>query len=65
VELIIFGFVGLGLLIIGVMIALGALALLPVTLALAVIGWLIGGSTGALVGVAISGVIGLVMLNND
>jgi hypothetical protein len=49
-----------------IIIGLAALVVWPVTVALALIGWLIGGSTGAIVGVAIAGIFGaLVVLNKN
>jgi hypothetical protein len=49
-----------------IIIGLAALVVWPVTVALALIGWLIGGSTGAIVGVAIAGIISaLVVLNKN
>jgi hypothetical protein len=40
-------------------VGLAALAILPVTVGICIVGWLIGGSTGAIVGLVLSGILGL------
>lgn len=63
-EWIIIGAVGIAAIVLGFALFAGALALLPITCGMAFVGWLIGGSSGALVGVIISGVLGLIALRN-
>ena len=40
-------------------VGLAALAILPVTVGICIVGWLIAGSTGAIVGLVLSGILGL------
>jgi hypothetical protein len=56
--------VGVGLLALVLMIAVGfgALIILPVTVGICFVAWLIGGSTGAIVGLVISGILGAIVL---
>ena len=61
-EWLLIGTVGFLALALGAALCVGALALLPVTCGVAFVGWLIGGPAGALVGVGICGVLGLITL---
>jgi hypothetical protein len=40
-------------------VGLAALGILPVTVGICIVGWLIGGSTGVIVGLVLSGILGL------
>jgi hypothetical protein len=53
-----------GVAFVALILGVGALMVLPVTLALAIIGWLIAGSAGALVGAAVAGFIGTCWMAN-
>ena len=43
---------------------IGALSIFPVAGVAALVGWLIGGSAGAIVGLIIAGAVGLMVLNH-
>lgn len=61
-ELLVIGAFGLlGLVLFGAL-AMGALVVFPLAIGLTFIGWLIGGSTGAIVGLVIAGAIGALAL---
>jgi hypothetical protein len=45
-----------------VWIGTGALVILPVTVGICIVGWLIAGSTGAIVGLVLSGILGAIVL---
>jgi hypothetical protein len=40
-------------------VSLAALGILPVTVGICIVGWLIAGSTGVIVGLVLSGILGL------
>jgi hypothetical protein len=56
--------VGVGFLALVLMLAVGfgALIILPVTVGICFIGWLIADSTGAIVGLVLSGILGAIVL---
>lgn len=56
--------VGVGVLALLLMlcIGLGALVILPVTIVLCFVGWLVAGHTGAMVGLVLAGIIGAIGL---
>jgi hypothetical protein len=43
-------------------IGIGALIILPVTVGICIVGWLIAGHTGAMVGLVLSGIIGAIVI---
>jgi hypothetical protein len=43
-------------------IGLGALIILPVTVGICIVGWLVAGHTGAMVGLVLSGIIGAIVI---
>ncbi len=51
-------FLGLGALVLGFFAILGAIAVFPFTVGCAIIGWLIAGTTGAIVGATLAGLMG-------
>jgi hypothetical protein len=56
--------IGVGLLALVLMLAVGfgALVILPVTVGICFVGWLVAGSTGAIVGLELSGILGTIVL---
>jgi hypothetical protein len=40
----------------------GALIILPVTIGICLVGWLVAGNTGAIVGLVLSGILGTIVL---
>jgi|HubBroStandDraft_4_1064222.scaffolds.fasta_scaffold2839606_1 hypothetical protein len=56
--------IGVGLLALVLMLAVGfgALVILPVTVGICFVGWLVAGSTGAIVGLVLSGILGTIVL---
>jgi hypothetical protein len=56
--------IGVGLLALLLMLAVGfgALAILPMTVGICFVGWLVAGSTGATVGLVLSGILGTIVL---
>jgi hypothetical protein len=43
-------------------VGFGALVILPMTVGICFVGWLVAGSTGAIVGLVLSGILGTVVL---
>jgi len=43
-------------------IGIGALIILPVTIGVCIVGWLVAGHTGAMVGLVLSGIIGAIVI---
>jgi hypothetical protein len=56
--------IGLVGLVLAFWLFIGALAVLPVTVGLAIVGWLIWGPTGAMAGAVIASVIGCALIHN-
>jgi hypothetical protein len=54
--------VGLLGLLLMLVIGAGALMILPMTVGICFVGWLIAGSTGAIVGLVLSGILGAIVL---
>jgi hypothetical protein len=54
--------VGLVALLLMLAVGFGALVILPVTVGICIVGWLIAGSTGAIVGLVLSGILGAIVL---
>ena len=54
--------VGLLALLLMLAVGFGALVILPVTVGICFVGWLVAGSTGAIVGLVLSGILGAVVL---
>jgi hypothetical protein len=61
-ELLVLLVAGLIALVLMFYVGIGALVVLPITEGVAFVGWLIGGSAGALVGAVIAGIIGLLTI---
>jgi hypothetical protein len=56
--------IGVGLLALLAMfwIGIGALIILPVTIGVCIVGWLVAGHTGAMVGLVLSGITGAIVI---
>ncbi len=52
-------------LLIGLALFVGALLVWPLAVGAAFVGWLIGGSIGAVIGLAVAGIIGLIFVCNQ
>jgi nicotinamide mononucleotide (NMN) deamidase PncC len=64
-EIIVLAAVALVGVFVAFFIAMGALVLLPVTVGVAIVGWLIAGSMGALAGVVLVGGAGWFLIHNN